>query len=97
MDSETDILDLLSRKVNNLHNNIKETLKQENKREDNGFIKEWKISLLESADNILDGKPEDILNKVNNKHKYGKLFYIILTFLIFIFIYLIIKKFKRIR
>lgn len=97
MDSETDILDLLSQKVNNLHNNIKEILKRENKREDINFIQEWRLSLLESADNILDGKPEDVLNKENKKHKYGKLIYIILTILVFIIICLIIEKLKRIR
>lgn len=97
MDSENDILNTLSQKVNNLHNTIKDKINKEDKSEDIGFIQEWKISLLDSINNILNGKPEDILKKEDNKHKYSKLFYIILTILIFIVICLIIEKFKRIR
>ena len=58
---------LLNNKIDDLQNKISQTIKEdETKKYDNqiyDFLNNWKISLLETTNNILDGNPQEIINE----------------------------------
>lgn len=88
---------LLNNKIDDLQNKISQTIKEdETKKYDNrlyDFLNNWKISLLETTNNILDGNPQEIINEKQNR-KYNQLFYISLTFILIFLLFIFIKFLK---
>lgn len=88
---------LLNNKIDDLQNKISQTIKEdETKKYDNqlyDFLNNWKISLLETTNNILDGNPQEIINEKQNR-KYNRLFYISLTFILIFLLFIFIKFLK---
>lgn len=88
---------LLNNKIDDLQNKINQTIKEdETKKYDNqlyDFLNNWKISLLETTNNILDGNPQEIINEKQNR-KYNQLFYISLTFILIFLLFIFIKFLK---
>lgn len=88
---------LLNNKIDELQNKISQTIKEdENKKYNNqlyNFLNNWKISLLETTNNILDGNPQEIINEKQNR-KYNQLFYISLTFILIFLLFIFIKFLK---
>lgn len=88
---------LLNNKIDNLQNKINQTIKEdETKKYDNqlyDFLNNWKISLLETTNNILDGNPQEIINEKQNR-RYNQLFYISLTFILIFLLFIFIKFLK---
>lgn len=88
---------LLNNKIDDLQNKISQTIKEdETKKYDNrlyDFLNNWKISLLETTNNILDGNPQEIINEKQNS-KYNQLFYISLTFILIFLLFIFIKFLK---
>lgn len=88
---------LLNNKIDDLQNKISQTIKEdETKKYDNqiyDFLNNWKISLLETTNNILDGNPQEIINEKQNR-RYNQLFYISLTFILIFLLFIFIKFLK---
>ena len=88
---------LLNNKIDDLQNKINQTIKEdETKKYDNqlyDFLNNWKISLLETTNNIWDGNPQEIINEKQNR-KYNQLFYISLTFILIFLLFIFIKFLK---
>lgn len=88
---------LLNNKIDDLQNKISQTIKEDkNKKYDNrlyNFLNNWKISLLETTNDILDGNPQEIIKEKQNK-KYNQLFYISLTFILIFLLFIFIKFLK---
>lgn len=93
--------------IDKIQETIRENIKEnQNKNYNNrlyDFMNNWKISLLKSVDNIIEGEPQNILSntdllnneKPQEKDKYNQLFYIALTF-IFVFLFFIVIKFLKV-
>lgn len=101
----TDTNKTLSEKITDLSNDVKTEKKtyDDYKYDDNNILQsllsEYKISMLDITDKILDGKTSEITNDTNTNKKFSNTFYIIVTIvgiilLIFILI-LLIKVIKK--
>lgn len=94
--------------IDKIQETIRENIKEDQNKNYNNqlfdFMNNWRISLLKSVDNIIEGEPQNILSntdllndneKKQKKDKYNQLFYIALTF-IFVFLFFIIIKFLKV-
>lgn len=94
--------------IDKIQETIRENIKEDQNKNYNNqlfdFMNNWRISLLKSVDNIIEGEPQNILSntdllndneKKQKKDKYNQLFYIALTF-IFIFLFFIVIKFLKV-
>lgn len=88
---------LLNDKIDDLQNKISQIIKEDETKKYNNqlydFLNNWKISLLETTNNILDGNPQEIINEKQNR-KYNQLFYISLTFILIFLLFIFIKFLK---
>lgn len=88
---------LLNNKIDDLQNKISQTIKEDETKKYNNqlydFLNNWKISLLETTNNILDGNPQEIINEKQNR-RYNQLFYISLTFILIFLLFIFIKFLK---
>ena len=66
---------LLNDKIDDLQNKISQIIKEDETKKYNNqlydFLNNWKISLLETTNNILDGNPQEIINEKQNR-KYNQ-------------------------
>lgn len=94
--------------IDKIQETIRENIKEDQNKNYNNqlfdFMNNWRISLLKSVDNIIEGEPQNILSntdllndneKKQKKDKYNQLFYIALTF-IFVFLFFIVIKFLKV-